>query len=305
VNPLPFRATRWHSCEKVAARERFVDTGLGGKTVLVTGATTNIGRGIARSFAAEGARVVITGRDAAAGAEVVAEAKGLGAGDAIFVAADLLDPAAAAALAAEAEARLGPIEVLVNNLGGSAAVAEFANSTEEQWRYDLDINVMTTLRMTRAVLPGIIARGQGGRIINIASTAGLIGDVFLASYSAGKAALYGFTAALAMEVGRHNITVNAVAPYATMPANPAEQPSRGSRFNPETGMFANPPAETIELLQNIGRRTVLPRGHAHTDEIGGAAVYLASRQADFITGQTISVDGGVRLAWRHPDTPSG
>lgn len=282
-----------------------MDTGLAGKVVLVTGATTNIGRGIARSFAAEGARVIIAGRDAAAGAEVVAEAKSLGAQDAMFIAADLLEPDAAAALVAQAVARLGPIDVLVNNLGGSAAITEFVNSTEEQWRYDLDINVMTMLRMTRAVLPGMVAQGQGGRIVNIASTAGLIGDAFLASYSAAKAAMYGFTATLAMEVGRHNITVNAVAPYGTQPSNPAERQSSGSRFNPATGMFANPSPETLDLARLISRRTVLPRGHAYTDEIGGAAVYLASRQAAFITGQTISVEGGVRLGWRHPETPQG
>ena len=281
-----------------------MDTGLGGKVVLVTGATTNIGRGIARSFAAEGARVVISGRDAAAGAVVVEEALKLGAAEALFLAADLLDPEAAARLCAEVLERTGGVDVLVNNVGGNATITEFADSTEEQWRYDLDINVMTTLRVTRAILPSMIARGGGGRIINIASTAGLIGDVFLASYSAAKAALYGFTGVLAAEVGRHNITVNAVAPYGTMPSNPAEQPSQGSRFNPKTGVFFNSSPEAARLGSMISRKTVLPRAMAYTDEIGGAAVYLASQQAAFVTGETIVVDGGVRLAWRHPDTPS-
>jgi 2-hydroxycyclohexanecarboxyl-CoA dehydrogenase len=282
-----------------------MDTGLGGKAVIVTGATTNIGRGIARSFAMEGAKVAICGRDAEAGAVVVAEALAAGAADAVFLAADLLEPTAAAGMVAEAEARFGGIDVLVNNLGGSAAITEFADSTEEQWRYDLDINVMTMLRTTRAVLPGMIARRRGGRIINIASTAGLVGDVYLASYSAAKAAMYGFTVTLAMETGRHEITVNAVAPYATLPANPAEQASRGSRFNPVTGMFANPSADTLAMAGQISRKTVLPRSAAFTDEIGGAAVYLASRQAAFVTGETIVVDGGIRLGWRHPETPAG
>jgi len=279
-----------------------MDTGLQGKAVLVTGATTNIGRGIARAFALEGARVAIGGRDAEAGAVVVAEALGAGAAEAVFLAADLLDPAAAAGLVREAEARFGPLDVVVNNAGGNAAVCDFVDSTEEHWRFDFDINVLSALRVTHAALPAMIARGQGGRIINIASTAGLIGDAFLTSYSAAKAALYGFTAELACEMGRHEITVNAIAPYGTMPSNPAERPSRGSRFHPEVGVFGGASGDR-QRLGNIARQTVLPRRMAHTDEIGGAAVYLASRQAAFVTGETIVVDGGMRLGWRHPDTP--
>lgn len=278
-----------------------METGLGGKAVLVTGATTNIGRGIARAFAMEGARVAIAGRDVEAGAVVVEEALKAGAADAVFLGADLLEPGAAAEMVSEARGRFGEIDVLVNNLGGSAAISEFAKSEEAQWRYDLDINVMTTLRVTRAALPGMIARGGGGRIINIASTAGLVGEPYLATYAAGKAAMFGFTITLACELGRHSITVNAIAPYGTMPSDPTEQASSGSRFHPETGIFANPKPGTAELLQTIPRATILPRVMAYTDEIGGAAVYLASQQAAFITGETIVVDGGVRLGWRHPD----
>lgn len=279
-----------------------MDTGLGGKAVLVTGATTNIGRGIARAFAREGARVAIGGRDAQAGAVVVAEALAMGAAEAVFLAADLLDPEAAAGMVREAEARFGPLDVVVNNAGGNAAVCDFVDSTEEQWRYDFEINVMSALRVTRAALPAMIARGQGGRIINVASTAGLIGDAFLTSYSAAKAAIYGFTAELACEMGRHEITVNAIAPYATRPGDLGERPSGGSRFHPESGVLTGAGADRSRLGM-IGRKTVLPRRMAHTDEIGGAAVYLASAQAAFVTGETIVVDGGVRLGWRHPDTP--
>jgi 2-hydroxycyclohexanecarboxyl-CoA dehydrogenase len=277
-----------------------MDTGLAGKVVLVTGATANIGRAIVRAFAREGAAVVVSGRDARAGAEVVAEALRLGAADATWIAADLLVPGAAATLAEAAQAWRQRIDVLVNNAGGNATIGPFASSSEDTWQHDIDINLMTTLRLTRAVLPGMIAGGDG-RIVNIGSTAGLIGDPFLASYSAAKAAVFGFTRVLACEVGVHGITVNAIAPYATRPTDPDETRSTGSRTHPDTGIFTHASADQRAMLGGIFRQGVLPRTFATSDEMGDAAVYLASRQAGFITGETLTLDGGVRLAWRHPD----
>lgn len=277
-----------------------MDMGLRGKVVLVTGSTTNIGRGIALAFAGEGARVIVTGRDAKAGAQVVSRAREQGAQDVLWIAADLMQKGEAERLATSAVERWGAIDILVNNVGGNATVAPFVETDEEDWRYDLDINVMTMLRLTRAVLAHMIDRGEG-RIINIGSTSGVIGDPFIATYSAAKAAVHGFTRVLAAEVGVHNITVNAIAPFATRPADPDETASSGSRSNPETGLFRTLPSDRQALLGSIFRSGVLPRKAATTDEIGAAAVYLASKQAAFITGETLHVEGGVRLGWTHPD----
>lgn len=184
-----------------------MDFGLAGKVVIVTGATANIGRAIALDFAGEGAKVVIVGRDVEAGARVVELAKAKGAQAAVFVKADMLEPASADLILNEAE-KLGPVHVLVNNVGGNAGL--FAESDPASWHAHIDLSLMTMLRMTRVVLPGMIER-KAGRVINIGSTAGLVGDYIMAIYSAAKAAVHGFTRALAKEVGEHNITVNCVA----------------------------------------------------------------------------------------------
>ncbi|MCY4427849.1 MAG: SDR family oxidoreductase [Halieaceae bacterium] len=211
-----------------------MDTELAGQVVVVTGATANIGRAIALAFASKGARVVAVGRDREAGERVTAEAQARGAQRAVFVEEDLLDPAAAIRIA-EAAAELGSIAVLVNNVGGNVGTGLFVESDPNTWLGDLDLNLLTILRMTHAILPDMIER-QAGRIINIDSTAGLVGDYLLPLYSTAKAAVHGFTRTLAKEVGQHGITVNCVAPYGTMAANPAAF-SRGSRFHPQSDFF--------------------------------------------------------------------
>ncbi|HEX3924767.1 MAG TPA: SDR family NAD(P)-dependent oxidoreductase [Streptosporangiaceae bacterium] len=271
-----------------------MQTGLAGKVVIVTAATANIGRGIALAFAAEGARVVIVGRDAVAGELVAKLAREQGAADALWCQADLTVPDQVAAMVADARAAFGPVDVLVNNVGGNVAVAPFAESTPEQWQADLEINLVTTFRCTHLVVPDMLARGSG-RIINIGSTAGLIGDRYLAVYSAAKGGVHAFTRVLALELGASGITVNAIAPYGTRSDDPMSDMSSGSRIHPETGVFARARAEDPERLMAIGRTTALPRQHARPPEIGAAAVYLASDQAAFVTGQTLRVDGGVML----------
>jgi NAD(P)-dependent dehydrogenase (short-subunit alcohol dehydrogenase family) len=270
-----------------------VDLGLDGKVVIVTGATANIGRAIALDFATEGAKVVLVGRDEDAGARVAALARDKGAQDAVFVRAEMLDPDSPARILQAAE-RLGSLDVLVNNVGGNAGTGFFAKSDPATWQADLDITLMTTLRMSYAALPGMIDRGAG-RIVNIGSTAGLVGDYQLALYSTAKAAVHGFTRVLAKEVGQHGVTVNAVAPYGTM-SNDPEAYSKGSRFHPETGFFLK--AFTDSTPEDQARRMrngPLNRSIALPEEVSAAVLFLASHRASFITGQIVQVDGGTLL----------
>jgi 2-hydroxycyclohexanecarboxyl-CoA dehydrogenase len=271
-----------------------VQTGLADKVVIVTAATANIGRGIALAFADEGARVVITGRDPVAGELVAKLARERGAADALWRPADMTAEDEVAGLVADTVAAFGQVDVLVNNLGGNVAVTPFASSTPEQWRADLDINLMTMFHCTHRVLPHMLERGSG-RIINIGSTAGLIGDRYLAVYSAAKGGVHAFTRVLALELGETGITVNAIAPYGTRSDDPFSDMSSGSRIHPENGVFARARTANPELMGAIGRKTALPRQHARPPEIGAAAVYLASDQAAFVTGHTLQVDGGVSL----------
>lgn len=270
-----------------------MDFGLADKVAIVTGATANIGRAIALDFAGEGARVVIVGRDTQAGARVVELARLKGARQAVFVAADLLDPASPDRVLQQAE-RMGPVAVLVNNVGGNAGLGLFAESDPASWQAHLDLTLMTMLRMTRAVLPGMIQR-KAGRVINIGSTAGLVGDYIMAIYSAAKAAVHGFTRALAKEVGEHNITVNCVAPYGTIADDPAAF-STGSRFHPEHGQMLKA-ARQFSPEVNAKRRRVGPlqRQIAKPEEVSAAVLWLASSRADFVTGQVVAIDGGTLL----------
>jgi 2-hydroxycyclohexanecarboxyl-CoA dehydrogenase len=272
-----------------------VETGLKGRIVVITGATANIGRAIALAFAAEGARLAVVGRDAVQGEAVLAEAEAASAMETLWIAADLTVAEDVARLASTVIDRFGTVDVLVNNVGGNSAVKPFVETNPAEWRFDLDVTLTSTLACTHAFLPAMLAR-KSGRIVNIGSTAGIVGDPYLAVYSAAKAAVHGFSRVLAAEVGKQGITVNAIAPYATRPADPSHVASSGSRYNPANKVFRGVDARTAELLQSIRRPTLLPRDAAIATEIGAAAVYLASDHAAFITGETLVIDGGMRFA---------
>jgi 2-hydroxycyclohexanecarboxyl-CoA dehydrogenase len=269
-------------------------TGLAGKVVVVTGATANIGRATALAFAEEAARVVVVGRDADAGRRVVEAARERGAAEALWRASDVTIEHDVSALVSDVIARYGRIDVLINNVGGNAAVTPFVSSTPEQWQADLDVNLMSMLHCTHQVLPHMLDDGSG-RVINIGSVSALIGDPFMAVYSAAKGAVHSFTRVLALEIGKSGVTVNAIAPYGTVPEDLADETSSGSRWHPETGLFTQPGAGRSEERAAFRRTTALNRGTARPQEIGAAAVYLASDQAAFMTGQVLQVDGGVTL----------
>ncbi|MDG2003130.1 MAG: SDR family NAD(P)-dependent oxidoreductase [Novosphingobium sp.] len=266
-----------------------MDLGLKGKVAIVTAATANIGRGIALELATEGAALIGVGRDEEAGARLVSDAKARGASDAVFVAADLLDHGSPAKILAAAE-KLGPVDILVNCLGGNVDQGLFVDSDPDKWFADIDLNFGTLLRMTHAVLPGMVER-KGGAIVNVGSTAGLKGDYMLPVYSSMKGAVHSFSIILAKELGQHNIRVNAIAPYATFGNDPGAY-STGSRFHPENGFFANMPEVSEDEQAIRQRRTFVGKPFATPEEMSGMVAFLVSDRASFITGEVYPISGG-------------
>jgi len=244
---------------------------LAGRIAVVTGGTRGIGLAIARALAEDGASVVVSGRDAGRLDSAVKELESLGA-PALGVAADQSKRDDCDRLVDAAKERFGRIDVLVNNAGITRDQL-LVRMKDDDWDQVLDTNLRGVFLMTRAVAKSMM-RQKSGRIINIASTAGAMGNPGQVNYSAAKAGVIGFTKAAARELAHWNILVNAVAPGLI-----------------ETDMAAAIPAEAREaLLQQVPLKRV---GAAR--EVAEMVGFLAGDGAAYVTGQTIHVNGGLYM----------
>jgi len=240
------------------------------RIAIVTGAGRGIGRGIAEKLAAEGATVVATDVDATTAEETATAVGGLG------IATDVTSRASVDAMVAQVRAELGRIDVLVNNAGYDK-VGPFVDSDPADWDRVVAINLYGVLHMCHAVLPVMIEQGAG-TVVNLASDAGRVGSSGEAVYSATKGGIIAFTKTIAREVARNGITVNCVCPGPT-----------------DTPLFAELAADSPKLRDALTRAIPLRR-LAQPVDIANTVAFLASAEAAFLTGQTVSVSGGLTMA---------
>jgi NAD(P)-dependent dehydrogenase (short-subunit alcohol dehydrogenase family) len=245
---------------------------------VVTGASRGIGSTIAAALAARGARVSLLGRDAR-NLHTVASALG-GSSRAAPIVADVTDSGSVAAAFVKAREQFGPVHILINN-AGQAASAKFTDTDEALWNRIMAVNVTGTYLCTRQAVPDMLQVGYG-RIVNIASIAGLRGGAYISAYVASKHAVIGFTRSLALELATKNITVNAVCPGYTDTDIVRESIANIMR---KTGRTE---AEALEALvaTNPQRRLITPEEVTHT------VLWVCGPGAESITGQSIVVAGG-------------
>jgi len=249
---------------------------LDGKTALVTGSGRGIGAAIADVLAAAGAAVAAGDIDETAAAKTAAAIAERHGTRAAGLGVAIADSASVRAAVRQAGSELGPVDILVNN-AGIDVVELFVDSAEETWDRIIAVNLRGTITVTRAVLDGMIERG-GGRIIHIASDAGRVGSSGEVVYSATKGGIIAFGKALAREVARHGITVNSVCPGPT-----------------DTALLGQVAAYSQKLRDGLERAIPLRRVGQPAD-VAAAVAFLASAEAGYITGQTLSVSGGLSMA---------
>jgi 2-hydroxycyclohexanecarboxyl-CoA dehydrogenase len=252
---------------------------MGNRIALVTGGAQGIGRGIAASLAAQGFRVAIADLNIETAAQTAKDLSQSGA-TVIAVEANVTDTASVEAGIRAVEHELGPIEVVVNNAGWDDFMP-FIATTEEFWDKVLDINFKGALRVTKTVLPGMIER-KFGRVVNIGSDAGRVGSSLESVYSGAKGGIIAFTKTLAREVAAKGITANVVCP--------------GPTDTPALRKFADGAGQDAEKVIAGMVRAVPMKRLGTPDDVGPAVAFFASDAAGFITGQTLSVSGGLTMA---------
>lgn len=250
---------------------------LAGKHALVTGGSRGIGAAVASLLLAHGARVTALSRSGLAGNT----APPLGtSGDLDYVAADVTDAAAVTQAFAQARSRFGSVDVLINN-AGRAATATFLKTDLAMWRSMSAVHLDGTFYCTQAALPGML-EARWGRIVNIASTAGLVGYAYVSAYCAAKHAVIGLTRSLALEVASKGVTVNAVCPGYTETDMVKESIDK---IVAKTGRTRDQALAEL-LARNPQKRLIQP------EEVANAVAWLCLPGSEAVTGQTIAVSGG-------------
>lgn len=241
---------------------------LNGKTALVTGASGGIGEAIARALHAQGAIVGLSGRN-----ETTLQNLASSLGERCHVLpGDLADAAAADALVKAAEEKMEKIDILVNN-AGLTRDGLFMRMKDDDWQTVQDVNLTAPFRLIRACVRGMMKR-RAGRIINITSVVGVTGNPGQANYCAAKAGMIGMSKSMAQEVANRGITINCIAP----------------------GFIATAMTEALTDDQKTKINETIPAGMMGApDDIAAAAVYLASDEAKYMTGQTLHVNGGMAM----------
>jgi 2-hydroxycyclohexanecarboxyl-CoA dehydrogenase len=250
-------------------------TRLKGKVAIVTGAAQGIGRAIAMRLADEGAKVAVGDIQEDTAARTAAEIKAAG-GEACAVKLDVTSLDSALAAVETVEHELGPIGILVNNAGWDK-LEPFMESTPETWDRVIAINFRGVLNCCKAVIPKMQAHG-GGKIISISSDAGRVGSLGEAVYSGCKGAIIAFSKTLARELARHNINVNVVCPGPT-----------------DTALLRGVMEKQPKVLEAM-KRGIPMRRLGKPEDLAGAVAFFASSDADYATGQVVSISGGLTMA---------
>jgi 2-hydroxycyclohexanecarboxyl-CoA dehydrogenase len=245
---------------------------------MVTGGAQGIGRGIAKALAEQGFRLAVADLNPDTAEQTAKEITAAG-GTAIAVPINVTDTESVAAAVRTIEAELGPVEVVVNNAGFDDFMP-FVKTTEEFWDRILDVNFKGALRVIKAVVPGMIERGFG-RVVNIGSDAGRVGSSLESVYSGAKGGIIAFTKTLAREVATKGITANVVCP--------------GPTDTPALRKFADGAGDAEKVIGGMTRAVPMKR-LGTPEDIGPAVAFFASDAAGFITGQTLSVSGGLTMA---------
>jgi len=264
-----------------------MELNLKGKSVVVTGGGSNIGRAITLAFAREGAHVTIAEIDAAQGEKAAVEARKSGATSAVVVPTDVTNWDSVQAMVREVEGRTGRVDVLVNNVGWTLDRL-FMEKERAEWEKEVQLNLWGMINCTRAVLDGMVAR-KTGAIVSMGSDAGRMGEFREGVYGACKAGIIALTKSVAREVGRHGVRLNVVCPGMTMPAS-EEEFGGLSMWAAEVNRAWGTPEMQARIAKAYPLRRI-----GKPEDVAGAVVFLASDAASFITGQTLSVSGGYTM----------
>jgi NAD(P)-dependent dehydrogenase (short-subunit alcohol dehydrogenase family) len=276
-----------------------MDLGLTGKTVIVTGGSGGIGRGLVLEFAREGANVINASRDMDIGQRIADDGKSMGLAGAILpVKTDVTDRASVDAMVKIANDRFGPIDVLVNNAGGVAAQSPFEDLSEDTRKWELALNADGVINCTQAVAHDMLSR-KSGSIINISSNSGLLGEAAqqVVHYAATKGFVNSFSKGLAYEWGPKGVRINNIAPGWIVPYK-NDDVGPGSFWNRLVVDNRGKPEQMQDALdagqlQNMANLPIRRLGRP--EDIAYLALFLASDVSSYITGQLISVSGGVYM----------